>query len=184
MTRLINEPVVASASSAFSASTGSTRRTMAGGRADLLLLPRDANGRVLCRWCAVAVPRGRRTFCSAACVHAWRMRTSTSYLRQQVLLRDNGICARCTVDTLAAYRLIRKARGTRRNRLLSLWGLAALDRKSLWDADHILPVVEGGGECELANLRTLCVHCHRVVTSALRARRQTARSIAAAALVI
>ncbi|HEV2687987.1 MAG TPA: HNH endonuclease [Bryobacteraceae bacterium] len=44
-------------------------------------------------------------------------------------------------------------------------------RKSLWDADHIMPVVEGGGECDLANLRTLCLKCHGAATAALRRRR-------------
>ncbi len=156
----------------------STRRTMAGGRAEVATLQRGDEGRVLCRWCAVEVPRGRRTFCSAPCVDAWRIRTSPSYLRQQVFLRDRGICARCTVDTLAARRIIGAARGARRQNLLALWGLVRLSRKSLWDADHIVPVVEGGGECDLANLRTLCLHCHRVVTESLRARRRAAREVA------
>jgi 5-methylcytosine-specific restriction endonuclease McrA len=43
-------------------------------------------------------------------------------------------------------------------------------RKSLWDADHIVPVAEGGGECDLSNLRTLCLKCHRVRTAELRER--------------
>jgi 5-methylcytosine-specific restriction enzyme A len=30
--------------------------------------------------------------------------------------------------------------------------------------DHVVPVVEGGGECGLDGLRTLCVPCHRKVT--------------------
>ena len=162
--------------------TYSTRRIMAGGRAVLKQIPRGVEGGALCRWCSIEVPQGRRTFCSSTCVHAWRLRTSASYLRQQVLLRDRGICARCTVDTLHAYRLIRKARGASRQRLLTIWSLDRLDRKSLWDADHIVPVVEGGGECDLDNLRTLCVHCHRLVTSALRTRRQVARKAAQAAL--
>jgi len=34
------------------------------------------------------------------------------------------------------------------------WGLKTRLRKSLWDADHIIPVIEGGGECDLANIRT------------------------------
>ena len=29
-----------------------------------------------------------------------------------------------------------------------------------WEADHILPVEEGGGESDLSNLQTLCVPCH------------------------
>jgi len=160
---------------ALEIASASTRRTMAGGRADLATLPRGASGRPLCRWCAIEVPKGRRTFCSDGCVHAWRMRTSTSYLRAQVFLRDQGICARCTVDAVWAYTVLRRARGARRQRLLALWGLSTLKRSSLWDADHIVPVVEGGGVCDLSNLRTLCVHCHRVVTRDLRVRRGKAR---------
>ncbi|MGO9970456.1 MAG: HNH endonuclease [Bryobacteraceae bacterium] len=30
--------------------------------------------------------------------------------------------------------------------------------------------MEGGGECDLENLRTLCVRCHREVTAELRQR--------------
>lgn len=109
-------------------------------------------------------------------MHAWRLRSNPGYLRTAVLQRDRGICARCTVDTVAAYALLKRARGRRRAELLAIWGLTALTRKSLWDADHILPVVEGGGECDLENLRTLCVHCHRVATGELRKRLQAKRN--------
>lgn len=44
-------------------------------------------------------------------------------------------------------------------------------RQSGWDADHITPVVEGGGECDLDNLRTLCHPCHKVSTAELAGRR-------------
>ena len=145
-------------------------RTLPGGKAVVSQLPRGAAGRVLCRWCAVEIPRGRRTFCTDACVHQWRLRTSPAYLRDCVLERDRGICARCTVDTVAAYWLLRKARGRRRQELFAVWGIRTLTRRSLWDADHIVPVAEGGGACDLSNLRTLCLHCHRVVTAELRAR--------------
>lgn len=47
-----------------------------------------------------------------------------------------------------------------------------MNRRTLWDADHIVPVVEGGGECDLSNIRTLCVNCHRAATLALRERRR------------
>jgi hypothetical protein len=33
--------------------------------------------------------------------------------------------------------------------------------------------VEGGGECDLDNIRTLCVWCHRVETTRLAQRRAT-----------
>jgi hypothetical protein len=55
------------------------------------------------------------------------------------------------------------------------WGLNTRMRKSLWDADHILPVTEGGGECDLENIRTLCLRCHRLVTAQLRERIRRAK---------
>lgn len=39
-----------------------------------------------------------------------------------------------------------------------------------WQADHIVPVVEGGGLCDLSNYRTLCRPCHKRETAALRKR--------------
>lgn len=148
---------------------------MPGGRIAPGTLPLGEGGRALCRWCSLEVPPRRRTFCSAFCVHEWRLRTDPGYLRACVLQRDRGVCARCTVDTLAAYRLLKRSRAARRAELLAIWDLKRLGRKSLWDADHILPVAEGGGECDLLNLRTLCLHCHRVTTAALRERLRAAR---------
>jgi 5-methylcytosine-specific restriction protein A len=55
------------------------------------------------------------------------------------------------------------------------WGFKTKMRKSLWDADHILPVTEGGGECDLDNIRTLCLRCHRSVTAQLRERIRRAK---------
>lgn len=42
--------------------------------------------------------------------------------------------------------------------------------RSLWQADHIVPVAEGGGQCGLDGYRTLCIGCHTSATQALRAR--------------
>ena len=103
-------------------------------------------------------------------MHEWRLRTDPGYLREQVLARDRGICAICRADTRIAYGELRRSRGAHRQRLLAKWGLKGLTRKTLWDADHILPVVEGGGECDLENLRTLCLLCHRQQTIELRRR--------------
>ncbi|MCS7025126.1 MAG: HNH endonuclease [Bryobacteraceae bacterium] len=151
----------------------STRRRMAGGWADPRLLPRGPNGRALCRWCHLEVPARRRTFCSDWCVEQWRLRTDPSYLRQLVFLRDQGVCAACGLDTQAALNQLRRARGTRRSQLLDWWGLKpGLSPKSLWEADHIVPVSEGGGECDLSNLRTLCLRCHRQVTRQWRRQRK------------
>lgn len=33
-----------------------------------------------------------------------------------------------------------------------------------WQVDHIKPVYEGGGQCSLDNLQTLCTVCHKEVS--------------------
>ena len=118
--------------------------------------------------------RRRRTFCSEFCVHQWRLRSDAGYLRAQVFARDRGVCAECGGDTRAIYAALRRARGTARAAGLRFYGMETIDsRRSLWDADHIVPVAEGGGQCDLDNLRTLCVACHREATRRLRQRMLT-----------
>jgi 5-methylcytosine-specific restriction endonuclease McrA len=150
------------------------KRTRQGGRVQPAKLERGAAGRPLCRWCRVEIPSGRRTFCSDACVHDWKLRTDPGYLREQVMKRDAGVCAQCGLDTLALRRDMRRLDFAARRRFLKEWGLTEKSRKSLWDADHILPVAEGGGQCDLANMRTLCLKCHRNATTELRARLRAA----------
>ncbi|MEO6829371.1 MAG: HNH endonuclease signature motif containing protein, partial [Acidobacteriaceae bacterium] len=156
----------------------STQRTMPGGRAVRSELPKGIAGRALCRWCSVEVPRGRRTFCSDWCVHEWRLRSDPGYLRQQVFARDRARCALCRIDATEAFRRLKSSRGASRKTMLEYWGLKSITRKSLWDADHILPVCEGGGECDLKNIRTLCLACHRDVTWQLRRRLRTGTMLA------
>jgi 5-methylcytosine-specific restriction endonuclease McrA len=122
------------------------------------------------------VPKRRRTFCSDDCVHQWRLRSDPGYLRDQVLNRDRGVCKSCRIDTLVAQGILKRSRGATRQRLLNYWDLASFTGRSLWEADHITPVVEGGGECDLSNLRTLCLRCHRMATLGLRLRRAEARA--------
>ena len=135
-------------------------------------LRRGPHGLPLCRWCELEIlAKRRRTFCSAFCVHQWRLRSDPGYLRDQVLARDHGRCAVCDADTLAIYAALKRARGAARAEGLRIYGMRSIrSRRSLWDADHILPVAEGGGQCDLDNIRTLCLLCHREETSLLRAR--------------
>ena len=126
----------------------------------------------MCRWCKGVVSGRRRTFCSDACVHEWRLRSSTSYLRECVFERDKGVCALCGIDTHKLRRkIMRKPFGERMRELRELQeqGLIHKKRKSWWEADHILPVVEGG-DSNLENMRTLCIPCHRGETVELRLR--------------
>ncbi len=145
---------------------------MAGGYVNRRELPKGPNGRNLCRWCGLEVPPKRSTFCSAWCVNEWRLRTDPGYLREQVYARDRGVCALCGTDTDAAWRRLRRLRGAARAAALAEWGIKERQRKTLWDADHVMPVSEGGGECDLDNMRTLCLKCHRQVTAELRVRRR------------
>jgi 5-methylcytosine-specific restriction protein A len=153
----------------------STARSMPGGWVDRSNTPRGPNGRGLCRWCALEVPARRFTFCSDYCVHEWKLRSQPGYLREQILKRDRGHCAHCGIDTIKEHIKLKRARGASRVALLQHWGMKTRMRKSLWDADHILPVAEGGGECDIDNIRTLCLRCHRLVTMELRERIRRAK---------
>jgi 5-methylcytosine-specific restriction endonuclease McrA len=57
------------------------------------------------------------------------------YIRNELYRRDKGKCSNCGETTCD------------------------------WDADHILPVCEGGGACELGNFQTLCKNCHKNKTN-------------------
>jgi hypothetical protein len=84
-----------------------------------------------------------------------------------VFARDRGVCAACGLDTEALRKDKRKLDWRSRWEFEREWG----GRRNLWDADHIVPVVEGGGECDLSNMRTLCLRCHKAATSELQKRR-------------
>jgi 5-methylcytosine-specific restriction enzyme A len=130
----------------------------------------DRKRQRVCRWCQGAIPKGRFTFCSDGCVREWRLRTDSSFLREQVFARDRGVCAACGLDTEALRKEFRKLDYVARRLFLKEWKLREGWRRSLWDADHVIPVAEGGGECDLSNMRTLCLRCHRQATVELRRR--------------
>jgi 5-methylcytosine-specific restriction protein A len=95
-------------------------------------------------------------------------------LRECVFERDAGVCALCALDTHKLRRRIMRLPFSARMqeiRALQEQGAVHKGRKTWWEADHILPVVEGG-DSNLENMRTLCIPCHRGVTSELRARRK------------
>lgn len=148
--------------------------------------PKDENGKPLCRWCRKPVLPPRKSWCGDACVEEYRERYDTVYQRKLVLRRDRGVCVACRLDTVRLAQDVRaqfKA-GDRlgaAQRLVEA-GLRATDLRwkargliPLWQADHIVPVVEGGGGTGTDNLRTLCLGCHRKVTRDLMARRRAAR---------
>lgn len=144
-------------------------------------LPRGPQGRALCRECGQEVPRGRRSFCSDGCVDAWKWKTDPGFVRRKVFERDRGICADCGLD---CQLLAGALAGLRELTTLGWHGNPRADitpeikaitaklncpgRTTLWDADHVVPVAQGGGGCGLDNYQTLCVWCHRDKTARQR----------------
>ena len=123
------------------------------------------------------------------------MRAFPSSARHAVERRDRGICAACGFDTEKARRILwtlRERHDSHRadapdiraawELLRRAWGLQTKWERAnnytpsgwhlphFWEADHIVPVVEGGGGCGLDNYRTLCRTCHNAETKALRGR--------------
>lgn len=116
----------------------------------------------------------------------YRSRYDSVYQRKLVLRRDRGRCRECSLDTVRLANEVRLAwkSGKRREALDLLLGAGFKDTDlrwkargliPLWQADHIVPVVEGGGGTTLENLRTLCLCCHRKATRELMARRRALR---------
>lgn len=152
-------------------------------------LPKGPNGRACCRQCGEEVPQGRRAWCSQKCVDEHRIRTDAGYVRLLLFRRDKGVCALCGLDTVAAHVAWQqsrpdytkepyKANPSGYTLAFRAWeekgrplGFIRSDSRNSWDADHIVPVCEGGGECGIDNFRTLCCPCHKQVSAELTARR-------------
>lgn len=153
------------------------------GRQDrrLLGVPEDewSHAATFCCWCGKSpVPRGRRTWCGNDCVTAYKILSDPRYVRTLVEHRDRGVCAVCGINCIEIEALMRRCRtlnraagrpwGSEEER--NAWGPWWTRNHTLWEADHVVPVTEGGGCCGLENYRTLCVRCHKAETAQLAAR--------------
>lgn len=108
---------------------------------------------------------------------------SPATLRRRVFQRDQGKCALCGLDAAdlraaldGEWQRVKLAHTPQERRERTAFRQQYrwfFRRASCWDADHIVPLVEGGAH-SLENLRTLCVPCHQRVTRDL-AKRRSAR---------
>ena len=147
-------------------------------------LPKPPKGH--CRWCHGPNPTRRHTWCSPECRTEGGIRFGM--LRHLIDERDHGVCANCGADTEKIQRVLDRAASSlcpskvdrfgfactwdahrEAKRLRALLGAPTETR--LYEIDHIVPVVEGGGCCGLDNLQTLCWKCHRIDTAVLARRR-------------
>ena len=113
----------------------------------------------------------------------WKLKTDPGHVRAVIFRRDKGRCANCGLDTDALRRAVQTFEDLANRHhygRLDIPPKPAIDvdlamllakfkcsgRDSYWDADHIKPVAQGGGECGIENYQTLCVWCHRGKTAA------------------
>lgn len=151
--------------------------------------------RPLCRLCQAAVPKSRRSWCSQQCKDWYYLATSSSYLRFKVYERDRGVCNRCKLDcdrlevraygysTWTRLPVPRSSIAKQYEEMRAICdelkrqgfaGVSPRNRISLWAADHINPLFDGGS-FELQNVQTLCLPCHKEKTSTeatMRAKRK------------
>ena len=126
---------------------------------------RREDGTLGCRGCGAAIPKGRKTWCSKACVD----RYDPFRVLVAVRKRDGDVCQLCGLDCrkAKAHWLRQKPSHYTRD---TTWDEWRWKKPPAAEYDHILPFSEGGLTV-LENMRTLCAHCHRAVTAAWRKKR-------------
>jgi hypothetical protein len=127
-------------------------------------IPFSEAPRGTCRWCGEGIriedgekkgePNLRRRWHSE-CVDIYNA-SDPREARRRIRRRDRGICAECKVNTNTLKREFREM-GRGRTREMRKRGFKS--RKSLWELDHRIPLIDGGGHGD-DNLQTLCTPCH------------------------
>jgi len=130
-------------------------------------VPHWEKGAGFCRWCGEAVlnPNGstsKRRW-HPACVSAYKLAAWSAEQRSVCFERDKGVCGVCGLDTVEQI--------VARYPHMSQLRAELMCRRSggaFWQADHIRPLVDGGGlDLEYfakENLRTTCTACHKAKT--------------------
>ncbi|XP_027125391.1 uncharacterized protein [Coffea arabica] len=128
-------------------------------------------------------------FCNLECYVEYSSRTKTKYLRQALFQVERGICTMCQLDCHGLVEKIKPLSHENRQQYIRVAAPKLAKCKKLfdkliqdptegnaWHADHLVPVYQGGGECRLENMRTLCIACHADVTAAQCSERRITRA--------
>ncbi|CAL0323772.1 unnamed protein product [Lupinus luteus] len=128
-------------------------------------------------------------FCNLVCYEEYRIRTSSRFVRHELFQIERGVCTICQLDCHKLVQHIKPLSLERRREYIQKVAPKVAKRKNMleklvndptegnaWHADHIVAVYQGGGECKLENMRTLCVACHHDVTAAQCAERRIVRA--------
>ena len=122
------------------------------------------------------------SYCSFACKKQMMIKTSGSCIRREIFKLEKGVCQICHRNMHELYCRIRRLDKPDRLQELLRNGFAISTKAKklsilndpkegdFWQPDHIVPVAEGGGECDMSNIRTLCTPCHINETKALHKR--------------
>lgn len=127
----------------------------------------DEQGERLCPCGCGGKPQTRRhKWATAECLRAVLVRFKVlkgdgATIRRLLWKRDGGVCRGCGVVCWGGKPTTRE-HGAAQDKERHAWRSQGLPwRPEHWQADHIIPVEQGGGACELDGFQTLCVRCHR-----------------------
>jgi 5-methylcytosine-specific restriction endonuclease McrA len=156
----------------------------------------DPSGQRMCQMpsCSNTLKGRQQRWCSEKCGLTAFSMWNWAGTRHRVFERDKGICSKCGRDCVALkecfvwymqFMLRQKHMGYLEcEKVVAAFMKAAgvvgkhAYGKDLWEADHIIPLAEGGALCDLANLRTMCVFgCHKEETRKLVKRLAKAKRI-------
>ncbi|XP_013069197.2 LOW QUALITY PROTEIN: DNA annealing helicase and endonuclease ZRANB3-like [Biomphalaria glabrata] len=131
--------------------------------------------------------------CSYPCMDKYWTLTKASYCRDQIYEIEKGVCKLCQFDADNFYNRIRVTKGAKvKLNLINKSPYSELTAKQkqkmiehpqagqFWHVDHITPVWQGGGMCDLDNLRTLCTPCHLRITQRQAGERATVKKLTGA----
>jgi hypothetical protein len=141
-----------------------------------------------CTWCGQSVRQhgsNRRThWCSAECVEAFKQ-LRPSHVRRIVHARDQGRCSACGRECEKMLALLGQMSAlgpdwaTTCEELRRHWTSLGFKQHqrwgAYWEADHVVPVADGGGLATPQQMQTLCSPCHTLKTKSGASRRRASK---------